>query len=139
MKPVQPLKRPRKRVIKMVRSAAEKVVQRTPPALEMVLGLFILIGTGTGLLLIPGAAVRPLTLMEAAFTSTSASAVTGLSVFTPATTLTFWGQVIVMVLAQIGGVSLIVTVSLISYSLGREVSLSRRLTVTSSLGLDNPG
>ncbi len=139
MKPVQPLKRPRKRVIKMVRSAAEKVVQRTPPALEMVFGLFILIGAGTGLLLIPGAAARPLTFMEAVFTSTSASAVTGLSVFTPATTLTFWGQVILMVLAQIGGVSLIVTVSLISYSLGREVSLSRRLTVTSSLGLDNPG
>jgi trk system potassium uptake protein TrkH len=139
MKPIQPLRRPRKRIIKMVRSAAEKVVQRTPPALEMVLGLFTLIGAGTVLLLIPGAAARPLTLMEAAFTSTSASAVTGLSVFTPATTLTFWGQVILMVLAQIGGVSLIVTVSLISYSLGREVSLSRRLTVTSSLGLDNPG
>ena len=77
--------------------------------------------------------------MEAVFTSTSASAVTGLSVFTPATVLTFWGQVILMVLAQIGGVSLIVTVSLISYLLGREVTMSRRLTVTSSLGLDNPG
>jgi trk system potassium uptake protein TrkH len=139
MKFDRPLKRPRKRVIKMVRSAAEKVVQRTPPALEMVIGLFILIGTGTGLLLIPGAATQPLTFTEAAFTSTSASAVTGLSVFTPATVLTFWGQVILMVLAQIGGVSLIVSVSVISYLLGREVTLSRRLVVTSSLGLDNPG
>jgi trk system potassium uptake protein TrkH len=123
----------------MARSAAEKVIHRTPPALEMVIGLFILIGAGTGLLLIPGAATRPLTLTEAVFTSTSASAVTGLSVFTPSTVLTFWGQVILVVLAQIGGVSLIVTVSLISYLLGREVTMSRRLTVTSSLGLDNPG
>jgi trk system potassium uptake protein TrkH len=139
MKSDQPLNRPRKRVIKMVRSVARQAIHRTPPALEMVLGLFLLIGVGTGLMLIPGAAIRPLTFSEAAFTSTSASAVTGLSVFTPATTLTFWGQVILMVLAQIGGVSLIVTVSLISYSLGREVTLSRRLTVTSSLGLDNPG
>lgn len=139
MKSIRSPHRPRRRIIKMARSAAEKVIHRTPPALEMVIGLFILIGAGTGLLLIPGAATRPLTLTEAVFTSTSASAVTGLSVFTPSTVLTFWGQIILLVLAQIGGVSLIVTVSVISYLLGREVTMSRRLTVTSSLGLDNPG
>ena len=125
MKSIHSPHRPRRRIIKMARSAAEKVIRRTPPALEMVIGLFILIGAGTGLLLIPGAATRPLTLTEAVFTSTSASAVTGLSVFTPSTVLTFWGQVILLVLAQIGGVSLIVTVSLISYLLGREVTMSR--------------
>jgi trk system potassium uptake protein TrkH len=139
MTPIHTSRRPPLHVIRMVRSAASQVIHRTPPALEMVIGLFILIGVGAGLLLIPGAATRPLTFMEAVFTSTSASAVTGLSVFTPATVLTFWGQVILMILAQIGGVSLIVSVSLVSYMLGREVTLSRRLAVTSSLGLDSPG
>ena len=126
------------RVIRMASSAARQAPRRMPAALELVLGLLVLIGIGTGLLLIPGAATRPLTFMEAIFTSTSASAVTGLSLFPVSTVMTFAGQVILLVLAQIGGVSLIVAVSLVFYLIGRQVTLSDRLAVTSSLGLDNP-
>jgi trk system potassium uptake protein len=112
--------------------------RRVPSALELVIGLLVLICAGTALLLLPGAAMRPLTFMEAIFTSTSAAAVTGLSLFTPSTVLTLWGQVILLILAQIGGVSLIVVVSLASFLLGRPVTLTQRLAVTSSLGLDKP-
>ena len=139
MKLIRSPRRRSGRVIKMVRTAASNVIHHTPPALEMVIGLLVLIGVGSGLLMWPGAAVRPLTAMDAIFTSTSASAVTGLSLFSPATTLTIWGQIILLILAQIGGVSLIVAVSVVSFVLGREVTLSRRLSVTSSIGLDNPG
>lgn len=139
MKLIQNPRRRPKHVIHLARNAARKVIHRTPPALEMVFALFLLILAGTGLLMLPGASTRPLTVLEAAFTSTSASAVTGLSVFTPSTTLTLLGQVILLVLAQIGGVSLIVTVGLISFAVGRGIALSKRLVVASSLGLDTPG
>jgi trk/ktr system potassium uptake protein len=129
---------PRWRVIRLVSDRARQAPHRIPVALELVIGLVVLIAIGTVLLLLPGAATRPLTLMEAVFTSTSASAVTGLSLFTPSTVLTIWGQVILMLLAQIGGVSLIVVVSTLFYIIGRQITLSDRLAITSSLGLDNP-
>jgi trk system potassium uptake protein TrkH len=83
-------------------------------------------------------ATRRLTLMEALFTSTSASAVTGLSLITISIDLTFLGQLILLLLIQVGGVGLIVVVVLVFRLIGRQVTLGERLAVTSSLGLDHP-
>ena len=76
--------------------------------------------------------------MEALFTSTSAAAVTGLSLFPVSTDLTLWGQLILLLLVQVGGVGLIVAVVLVFRLIGRQVTLGERLAVTSSLGLDRP-
>jgi trk system potassium uptake protein TrkH len=77
--------------------------------------------------------------MEAVFTSTSASAVTGLSLFSISTDLTIWGQLILLLLVQIGGVGFIVTVVMVFRLIGHQLTLGERLAVTSSLGLDRPG
>ncbi len=106
--------------------------------MQLVLGLIVLIAIGTALLMIPGASTRKLSFMEAFFTSTSASAVTGLSLFPISTDLTIWGQLILLLLVQIGGVGLIVVVVLVFRLIGRQVTLGERLAVTSSLGLDRP-
>jgi trk system potassium uptake protein TrkH len=106
--------------------------------MQLVIGLMVLIAIGTVLLLIPGASTRRLSLMEAFFTSTSASAVTGLSLFPISTDLTFLGQLILLLLVQTGGVGLIVVVVLVFRLIGRQVTLGERLAVTSSLGLDRP-
>jgi len=112
--------------------------RQIPVALQLVLGLSGLIAIGTALLLLPGSSTRPLTLMEAFFTSTSASAVTGLSLFSISTDLTIWGQLVLLLLIQIGGVGFLVTVVMVFRLLGRQVTLGERLAVTSSLGLDHP-
>ena len=130
--------RRRARSIHLSLSTGEVHRRRIPAALELVLGLAALITIGAVLLLLPGAATRPLTPMEAFFTSTSASAVTGLSLFPVSTTLTFWGQLLLLLLAQVGGVSLIVMVGLVAYLLGFQITLTSRMAVTSSLGLDSP-
>jgi trk system potassium uptake protein len=109
-----------------------------PVSMQLVLGLVVLIAIGTVLLMIPGATTRRLSLMEAFFTSTSAAAVTGLSLFPVSTDLTIWGQIILMLLVQIGGVGFIVTVVMVFRLIGRQVTLGERLAVTSSLGLDRP-
>ena len=109
-----------------------------PVAMQLVLGLAVLIAVGTALLLIPGTSTRQLSFMEAFFTATSASAVTGLSLFPISADLTIWGQIILLLLVQIGGIGLIVVVVLVFRLIGRQVTLGERLAVTSSLGLDRP-
>jgi trk system potassium uptake protein TrkH len=61
-----------------------------------------------------------------------------LSLFPVSTDLTLWGQLILLLLVQIGGVGLIVAVVLVFRLIGRQVTLGERLAVTSSLGLDRP-
>ena len=60
-------------------SASSGNARQMPVALQLVVGLLVLISIGTALLMLPGASTRSLSFMEAFFTSTSASAVTGLS------------------------------------------------------------
>jgi len=127
----------RQRVIRF-KGLSQKRARQFPIALQLVTGLLVLIAIGTALLMIPGAGARKLSWMEAFFTSTSAAAVTGLSLFPISTDLTFWGQLILLLLVQIGGVGLIVVVVLVFRLIGRQVSLGERLAVTSSLGLDHP-
>ena len=128
----------RRRVIKLLTTRIAKAPRRIPVALQLILGLFILITIGTALLLIPGSATRQLTFIEALFTATSAAAVTGLSLFPVSAELTAWGQIVLLLLVQIGGVSLIVSVLLFFRLIGRQVSLADRLAATYALGLDSP-
>ena len=130
--------RRRQRLIQMGMDTNTKPARQFPVALQLVLGLIVLIAIGTGLLMIPGAATRNLSWMEALFTSTSAAAVTGLSLFPISTDLTIWGQLILLLLVQVGGVGFLVLVVLIFRLIGRQVTLGERLAVTSSLGLDRP-
>jgi len=128
----------RQRVLQFRGGISNRRSRQFPVALQLVVGLMVLIAIGTALLMIPGAGTRRLSLMEAFFTSTSASAVTGLSLFPISTDLTTWGQLVLLLLVQVGGVGLIVAVALVFRLIGRQVSLGERLAVTSSLGLDRP-
>jgi trk system potassium uptake protein TrkH len=130
--------RRRQRILRIQKGVESYSTRQVPVALQLVMGLIVLIAIGTALLMIPGAATRKLTLMEALFTSASAAAVTGLSLFPISTDLTLWGQIIVMLLVQVGGVGLIVVVVLVFRLIGRQVTLGERLAVTGSLGLDRP-
>ena len=130
--------RRKQRLIRMGARANSANSRQVPVAFQLVSGLIVLIAIGTALFMIPGAGTRKLSLMEALFTSTSAAAVTGLSLFPVSTDLTLWGQLILLLLVQIGGVGLIVAVVLVFRLIGRQVTLGERLAVTSSLGLDRP-
>lgn len=107
-------------------------------ALRLVVGLAILVATGTLALLLPGIGPVPLGVDDALFTATSALAVTGLSVITPATDLTVAGQIVLMVLIQIGGVGFMAGAVIVLRLLGRRVSLADRLALRDSLGLLEP-
>ena len=108
---------------------------RVPVAARLVLGLALLILVGTAVLLLPGMTTKPITPMEAFFTATSAATVTGLSVLTTTTDFTHWGQLVLLFLIQMGGIGFMVLVVLTLRLIGRKVSLTNRLAVSSSVGL----
>jgi len=80
--------------------------QITPAGL-MILSFFILILIGTFLLLLPCMTCKEIAFIDALFTSTSASCVTGLTVLGTGSDFTFWGQLVILSLMQIGGISIL--------------------------------
>lgn len=110
------------------------------PVLRIVGGLGLMIVVGTILLKLPGVGRhRQLTLMEALFTATSALSVTGLSIINPGQDLTIVGQVILLILIQVGGVGFMMIVVVTFRLLGRKVGLIDRVALCDSLGLIRPG
>ncbi len=108
-------------------------------ALSILGGLLLLIVVGTAILLLPvsGPQGQGLSFDQALFTTVSAVTGTGLSIITPATDLSVFGQVILMLLMQIGGLGFVMTSIIVFRLLGRRVTLAERLTLRDSLGLPN--
>ncbi len=110
-----------------------------PTAARLVLGLATLVALGTlGLMLPVAGAERPLAWNEALFTATSALSVTGLGIITPATDLSLFGQLLLLLLIQVGGVGFMVVAVVVMRLLGRRIRLMDRLALSDSLGLLSP-
>ncbi len=78
------------------------------PAKLLVLSFAILILGGAGMLMLPEMTVNHnLRFIDALFTATSASCVTGLTVVDTGTFFTLKGQIIILLLIQLGGINII--------------------------------
>lgn len=110
---------------------------RRPNAVQtLALGFALLILAGACLLSLPAASRNGETIpwTSAVFTAASASCVTGLTVFDTATQFSLFGQIVLLLLIQIGGLGF-VTASLPALLLARRrVSLRRRSLLQDSVG-----
>ncbi len=97
------------------------------PARSFILSFLLVILAGTLLLLLPvSAAGKSLSFIDALFTSASAVCVTGLTVVSIGRDLSFWGQMVTLLLFQIGGLG-IITFSLVLFGqMGRSLSFRGR-------------
>ncbi len=78
------------------------------PAKLLVLSFVVLILGGTGLLMLPEMTVsHDIRFLDALFTATSASCVTGLTVVDTGTFFTLKGQIVILLLIQLGGINII--------------------------------
>ncbi len=110
--------------------------RRLPTPIRLVFGLALMVFVSTLLLMLPWVgAERPLQFNEALFTATSALTVTGLSVITPGADLSLFGQIILLVLIQLGGVGYMVVSVIVFRILGRSISFADRLALRDSFGL----
>jgi len=85
------------------------------PAQLFVLSFLIIIILGSFLLLLPKATVTEISLIDALFTSTSAVCVTGLIVVDTGSFFTQFGQIIIALLIQVGGLGIMTFASYFSY------------------------
>jgi len=103
------------------------------------LGFLAVITIGTLLLMLPismsdGSWNNPLI---AIFTATSAVCVTGLSVVDVGTFYSFWGQLFLVLLVQVGGLGYMTATTLLLLLLGRKFGLREKIAIQQSL--DQPG
>lgn len=85
------------------------------PAQLFIGSFLLLILMGTLLLMLPTATYTDISLLDALFTSTSAVCVTGLIVVDTGTFFTPFGQTLIMILIQLGGLGIMTFASYFSY------------------------
>jgi len=103
------------------------------------LGFLAVIAVGTILLMLPfststGNWNDPIVAL---FTATSAVCVTGLSVVDPGTYFSFWGQLCILLLVQIGGLGYMTTTTFLILLIGRRFDLRQKMAIQQAL--DRPG
>lgn len=75
--------------------------------------------------------------LTALFTATSCTCVTGLSLVDTFTHWSLFGQVVMLLLIQIGGLGFMTIVTLFFFALNRRIGLKERLVMAQSLGLED--
>ena len=118
-----------------------KIHRRFSHAQTLAIGHFLVILTGALLLMLPIASQDGTVtdFLSTLFTSTSATCVTGLIVVDTGTHWTFFGQLVILLLIQIGGLGFVSIGVLFSMFLNRKISLSTRSLLQESLNVDRVG
>lgn len=98
---------------------------RIRPGLAFLLVFAVAIVAGSGLLCLPRATPpeAPITYLDALFTSTSAVCVTGLAVRDTGTEFTRFGQVVILVLIQLGGLGIMSVAGAMALLFGRGIGI----------------
>lgn len=103
-------------------------------------GFAILILIGTGLLMLPiSSKTGDVSFFDALFTATSATCITGLVPFDTFTNWSLFGQIVLIVLIQIGGLGFITVLSLFFTITKRKMSLKQKMLLKESIGSLNLG
>ncbi len=102
------------------------------PAAFFVLSFFILSGIGTLALLLPRSTIEGVKYIDALFISVSAVCTTGLSTLDIAGDFTFFGQGIIMVLMQLGGLGIMTFAVLLAKLFTSGASFQRQKILQSS-------
>ena len=100
------------------------------PAQLFLISFVAIILFGTLLLSLPSATHNGISLLDALFTATSAVCVTGLIVVNTATDFTVFGQGIILLLIQIGGLGILTFVSYFSYFFKGQISYEKQIAMS---------
>ncbi len=106
------------------------------PSQVLVLGFGAVILLGSILLSLPISSLngKSIGFINALFTATSAVCVTGLVVVDTGTHWTLFGQFVIMLLIQVGGLGFMTMATMISFIVGKRISLRSRLIMQEALG-----
>lgn len=108
---------------------------------SILLGFFLMIAAGAILLMLP---ISTKTgewtgIIDAFFTATSASCVTGLVLYDTGTHWSLFGQIVILILIQIGGMGVVTMTTILSKLIGKKISLQTRATLQEAVSAPNLG
>lgn len=116
----------------LIKDSKEKKL--SPPQV-LLLGFLAVIAIGTILLNLPAASStgRSIGFINALFTATSATCVTGLIVLDTGKDFSSFGQLIILILLQSGGLGIMTMSTMFAFLIGKRISLRQRLIIQESL------
>lgn len=101
----------------------------------LLIGYLSVILVGTLLLMLPFSSKNGSPdFINALFTAVSATCVTGLVVLDTATQWTFFGQIVILCLIQIGGLGILAFITIIQLVMKQRINLSQRLIIKQDIG-----
>ncbi len=105
------------------------------PTQVLAVGFIVVMFLGAVLLSLPQATVdgKGISFINALFTSTSAVCVTGLVVVDTGTYFTYFGQAVILLLIEIGGLGFMTFATLFAIILGRKITLKERILLQEAL------
>ena len=104
------------------------------------LGFALIILVGAALLSLPIAnKTGGIPFIDALFTACSATCVTGLVVYDTFSQFTAFGQVVIILLIQIGGLGFMTFAIILTMAAGRRISLSERINLSEAIGAGRLG
>jgi len=103
------------------------------PSHILILSFVAAISAGTALLKLPLATESGISLIDALFTATSATCVTGLVVVDTGIEFTRFGQGVIMILIQLGGLGIMTASTLFLLLIGSQISLKGRTLIQDTL------
>lgn len=107
----------------------------------IIAGFFLVILVGSLLLMLPFATQegKSTGFLEALFTATSAVCVTGLIIYDTATYWSTFGQIIILLLIQIGGMGVVTIAVAVATASGRKIGLMQRSTMQEAISAPQLG
>ncbi|ESR25694.1 TrkH family potassium uptake protein [Lutibaculum baratangense] len=110
----------------------------TPPAVLLMLYASLAV-MGMLLLKLPIATREPISWLDAAFTATSAITITGLTTVNTGETFTRFGQIVILVLIQLGGLGIMTFTVRVLSAFGMHVGLRQRIALGEDLNQTSVG
>lgn len=110
---------------------------RSYPARVLAVWYLGLILLGAVALMYPGCqgdSAQPLSFLDAVFTSTSATCVTGLVVRSTGHDFSGLGQAVILLLIQVGGIGIMTVTTYVMFTMGRSASLRHRAVLSTTMG-----
>jgi trk system potassium uptake protein TrkH len=106
------------------------------PAISLMMSFLLVIMLGTFLLMLPISTVanKPMSFVDAFFTATSATCVTGLIVEDTASFFTRFGQLVILILIQIGGLGLMTISTAFALMFGQKLTVKVESVMQNVMG-----
>lgn len=114
------------------------LARRTPQQV-LVIGFAMLIAAGTALLSLPISLAegQSLSFQDALFTAVSAASVTGLVVTDTGQTFSWFGELVLLLLIQAGGIGFMTMATMFSLMMGKRISYKERLVLQEAFNHQN--